>query len=177
MVWSKEGRRIPTAERKEEDKSFIGNGVPKVQASMSHQLRWKNIHLRVVFTSWLGYDLLNLKQMYYGLQNVPASNLLEDAYMRNNHIKGDKIYCDYFIESGDFLKLEELTLGYQFPLPSNRWVKSLRLYLSADNLFTLTSYSGGDPANVNINGVTPGIETTDIYPSARTFTCGISVQF
>ena len=177
MVWSKEGRRIPTAERKEEDKSFIGNGVPKVQASMSHQLRWKNIHLRVVFTSWLGYDLLNLKQMYYGLQNVPASNLLEDAYMRNNHIKGDKIYCDYFIESGDFLKLEELTLGYQFPLPSNRWVKSLRLYLSADNLFTLTSYSGSDPANVNINGVTPGIETTDIYPSARTFTCGISVQF
>ena len=177
LVWNKEGVRIPTAERKEEDKAFIGNGVPKVQASMSHQLHWKSFDLRFVFTSWLGYDLLNLKQMYYGLQNVPVANLLEDAYTRNNHIKGDKIYCDYFIESGDFLKLEELTLGYRLPLRSNRWIKSLRLYLSADNLFTITSYSGSDPANVNVNGVTPGIEATEIYPAARTYTIGLTVQF
>ena len=57
------------------------------------------------------YDLLNLKQMYYGLQNVPVTNLLEDAYTRNDAIKGDKIYCDYFLENGNFLKLEELTFG------------------------------------------------------------------
>ena len=177
LVWSKEGKRIPTAERKEEDKAFIGNGVPRVQASMSHQLRWKQFDLRLVFTSWLGYELLNLKQMYYGLQNVPVVNLLEDAYTRNAHIKGDKIYCDYFIEPGDFLKLEELTLGYQLPLRPNPWIKSLRLYFSADNLFTLTAYSGSDPANVNINGVTPGIETTEIYPAARTYTLGLTVQF
>ena len=177
LVWSKDGRKIPTTERTEEDKNFIGNGVPKVQLSFSHTFTWKNFDLRLFFTSWLGYDLLNLKQMYYGLQNVPVTNLLEDAYTRNNAIKGDKIYCDYFLENGNFLKLEELTLGYKIPLPDNKWIQSLRCYFSVNNVFTLTGYTGGDPANINVNGVEPGIETTSIYPVARTFTLGLSVQF
>ena len=177
LVWSKEGRKIPTTERTEEDKNFIGNGVPKVQLSFSHTFTWKNFDLRLFFTSWLGYDLLNLKQMYYGLQNVPVTNLLEDAYTRNDAIKGDKIYCDYFLENGNFLKLEELTLGYKSPLPDNKWIQSLRCYFSVNNVFTLTGYTGGDPANINVNGVEPGIETTSIYPVARTFTLGLSVQF
>lgn len=177
LVWSKEGRKIPTTERTEEDKNFIGNGVPKVQLSFSHTFTWKNFDLRLFFTSWLGYNLLNLKQMYYGLQNVPVTNLLEDAYTRNDAIKGDKIYCDYFLENGNFLKLEELTLGYKIPLPDNKWIQSLRCYFSVNNVFTLTGYTGGDPANINVNGVEPGIETTSIYPVARTFTLGLSVQF
>ena len=177
LVWSKDGRKIPTTERTEEDKNFIGNGVPKVQLSFSHTFTWKNFDLRLFFTSWQGYDLLNLKQMYYGLQNVPVTNLLEDAYTRNDAIKGDKIYCDYFLENGNFLKLEELTLGYKIPLPDNKWIQSLRCYFSVNNVFTLTGYTGGDPANINVNGVEPGIETTSIYPVARTFTLGLSVQF
>lgn len=177
LVWSKDGRKIPTTERTEEDKNFTGNGVPKVQLSFSHTFTWKNFDLRLFFTSWLGYDLLNLKQMYYGLQNVPVTNLLEDAYTRNDAIKGDKIYCDYFLENGNFLKLEELTLGYKIPLPDNKWIQSLRCYFSVNNVFTLTGYTGGDPANINVNGVEPGIETTSIYPVARTFTLGLSVQF
>ena len=177
LVWSKDGRKIPTTERTEEDKNFIGNGVPKVQLPFSHTFTWKNFDLRLFFTSWLGYDLLNLKQMYYGLQNVPVTNLLEDAYTRNDAIKGDKIYCDYFLENGNFLKLEELTLGYKIPLPDNKWIQSLRCYFSVNNVFTLTGYTGGDPANINVNGVEPGIETTSIYPVARTFTLGLSVQF
>lgn len=177
LVWSKDGRKIPTTERTEEDKAFIGNGVPRVQLSFNHTFTWKNFDLRLFFTSWLGYDLLNLKQMYYGLQNVPVTNLLEDAYTRNDAIKGDKIYCDYFLENGNFLKLEELTLGYKIPLPDNKWIQSLRCYFSVNNVFTLTGYTGGDPANINVNGVEPGIETTSIYPVARTFTLGLSVQF
>ncbi len=177
LVWSKDGRKIPTSERTEEDKDFIGNGVPKVQLSIGHTLTWRNIDLRLFFTSWLGYDLLNLKQMYYGLQNVPVINLLEDAYTRNDAIKGEKIYCDYFLENGNFLKLEELTVGYRIPLPENKWIQSARCYFSVNNVFTLTGYTGGDPSNINVNGVEPGIETTSIYPVARTFTLGLSVQF
>lgn len=177
LVWNKKGEKIPTTERTEEDKAFIGNGVPKVQLSFSNSFTWKDFDLRLYFTSWLGYDLLNLKQMYYGLQNVPVINLLEDAYTRNAAIKGDKIYCDYFIENGNFLKLEELTLGYKVPLPANKWVQLLRFYFSVNNVFTLTGYTGGDPANININGVEPGIETISVYPMARTFTMGLSLQF
>lgn len=63
------------------------------------------------------------------------------------------------------------------PLPDNKWIQSLRCYFSVNNVFTLTGYTGGDPANINVNGVEPGIETTSIYPVARTFTLGLSVQF
>ena len=177
LIWSKDGEKISTSDRTEEDKDFIGNGVPKVQLSINHTFTWKNFDLSLFFTSWLGYDILNLKQMYYGLQNVPVINLLEDAYTRNAAIKDDKIYCDYFLENGNFLKLDELTLGYRVPLPENQWVRSLRFYFSVNNVFTLTGYTGTDPSNINVNGVTPGIETTSIYPVARTFTLGASVQF
>lgn len=177
LVWNKDGRKISTAERTEEDKCFIGNGIPKVQVSFNHTFAWRQFDLRLFFTSWLGYDLLNLKQMYYGLQNVPMINVLEEAYTRNAAIKGDKIYCDYFLENGNFLKLDELTMGYKIPLSKNKWVESLRCYFSVNNVFTLTGYTGSDPANININGVEPGIETTAIYPSARTFTLGASVEF
>ena len=177
LVWSKEGEKIPTAERSEEDKDFIGNGVPKVQIAFNNTFKWRNFDLRLFFTSWLGYDILNMKQMYYGLQNVPVINLLEDAYSRNGAIKGDKIYCDYFIENGNFLKLEELTLGYNIPLPEQKWVESLRCHFSVNNVFTLTGYTGGDPSNINVNGVEPGIETLAIYPVARTFTLGASIRF
>lgn len=177
LIWNKEGKKITTAERTEEDKAFIGNGVPKVQLAFNHTVKWKNWDLRLFFTSWLGYDLLNLKQMYYGLSNVPVINVLEDAYTRNAAIKGDKIYCDYFLENGNFLKLEELTVGYNIPLTSHKRIRSIRCYFSVDNVFTWTAYTGSDPANININGVEPGIETTSIYPSARTFTLGATVQF
>ena len=177
LIWNKDGEKISTSDRTEEDKAIIGNGVPKVQLSLNNSFKWKDFDLSLFFTSWLGYDILNLKQMYFGLQNVPVINLLEDAYTRNAAIKDDKIYCDYFIENGNFLKLEELTLGYNVPLKDNKWIQSLRFYFSVNNVFTLTGYTGTDPSNINVNGVTPGIETTDIYPVARTFTLGASVQF
>lgn len=177
QVWSREGQKIPIGQRTEEDKAFIGNGVPKVQLSFNNTFTWKNVDLRLFFTSCLGYELLNLKQMYMGLQSVPVVNVLEDAYTRNAAIQGDKIYCDYFLENGNYLKLDELSVGYKIPLTSKRWVQSVHCHFSVNNVFTLTKYSGGDPANININGVEPGIETTSLYPVVRTFTLGVAVQF
>lgn len=176
-VWSREGKKIPIGQRTEEDKTFIGNGVPKVQWSFNNTFTWKQFDLRLFFTSCLGYELLNLKQMYNGLQNVPVVNVLEDAYTRNAAIQGDKIYCDYFLENGNYLKLDELSVGYQIPLTSKRWLQSVHCHFSVNNVFTLTPYSGGDPANININGVEPGIETTSLYPVVRTYTLGVAVQF
>ena len=77
-------------------------------------------------------------------------------------------------EAKRFSFWKEVTSPYFTVPPAFR---SLRCYFSVNNVFTLTGYTGGDPANINVNGVEPGIETTSIYPVARTFTLGLSVQF
>ncbi len=164
--------------KREEDKDFIGNGVPKVQLSLNNTFTYKGFDLSLFFRSYLGYDILNLKQMYYGLQAVPGVNLLTDAYGRNAHIKGEKEYCDYFLENGNFLKLDVVTLGYTFSgnnLP--KFFKGLRLYASVKNALTITGYRGYDPSQVSITGLEPGIEGKDAYPTARTFTFGVKVNF
>lgn len=176
-IYNKAGERIDPKQRTEEDKAFIGNGVPKVQLAWSNTLKIKQVDIRLFFTSWFGYDILNLRQFYYGLQNQPVINLLSDAYTRNGHILGEKVYCDYFLEKGNFLKLEEVSIGYTFPLTSNRWIHSIQGHLAVSNVFTLTGYSGSDPANINVNGVEPGIEPLSIYPAARIFTVGLTVGF
>ena len=82
------------------------------------------------------------------------------------------------IEDGSFLRLSTLTVGYTFP---QRWlsrlgVKSLRLYFSGSNLFTLTGYSGYDP-EVNIQkGLTPGIDN-NVTPRSRVYTLGMNLIF
>ncbi|MCC8155301.1 MAG: SusC/RagA family TonB-linked outer membrane protein [Tannerellaceae bacterium] len=177
QIRTKSGEVVNASERVEEDKEFIGNGVPKVQLAWSNTVKWKNIQMRFFFTSWLGYDILNLKQLYYGLQNQPVINVLQDTYSRNEHIKGEKIYCDYFLEKGNFLKLEEVSIGYKFPLGKNQWIESIEGYLAVNNVYTFTRYTGTDPSNININGVEPGIESLSVYPVTRTFTLGFSVRF
>lgn len=82
------------------------------------------------------------------------------------------------IEDGSFLRLSTLTVGYTLPQRWLSWVgvKSLRLYFSGSNLFTLTGYSGYDP-EVNIQkGLTPGIDN-NVTPRSRVYTLGINLNF
>lgn len=164
--------------KKEEDKEYIGNGIPKVQLSLNNIFTYKNWSLTLFFRSYLFYDILNLKQMYYGLQALPTGvNVLQDAYTRNGHIKGEKEYCDYFLENGNFLKLDVISLGYTFKLPENKYIKNLHLYATCKNAFTITGYTGLDPAQVTITGLEPGIEGKGSYPTARIFTLGVRASF
>ena len=70
-----------------------------------------------------------------------------------------------------------MTLGYNVPLKKNNYVKALRAYVSAANLFTITSYSGLDPELSNSDPQYSGIDSRDKYPSVRTFTFGLNVTF
>ena len=84
-----------------------------------------------------------------------------------------------FLEKADYLKLRSLTIGYTFPLKSvrNGALQSLRVYLNAGNLFTLTPFSGYDP-EVTIDQTTGGaVETFTAMPSLRTYTCGVTYSF
>ena len=78
---------------------------------------------------------------------------------------------------GDFVKLSNVTLGYTVPLKENKYVKNVRAYLSADNLFTITGYDGLDPELSNGDPRSAGIAWRDAYPTTRSFTFGVNVTF
>ena len=166
------------------DRTFLGSGSPKWEASMGHSFAYKGFDLGLYFRGRFDYQILNVEQMYFGLQAEPEVNLLKTAYTTNGHILGGKKVCDYFIESGDFLKLDNITLGWT-PKISSRWISSLRFYGTVTNVLTLTSFSGMDPASIRTTGLWPGIRSRteedsnpmDVYPTARNFTFGIQISY
>src|SRR5690606_30538829 len=121
-------------------------------------------------------QILNLYQMYYGLTAEPAVNLLKDAYGRNAHIKSGKVIADYFLEDGDFFKLDNITLGWS-PSLTDSWLTRLRIYATVRNAFTITKYTGLDPTTVNITGLEPGIGDLNVYPVVRNYSLGIQASF
>ena len=83
----------------------------------------------------------------------------------------------YYIEDGDYFKLTNMTLGYTFDFKHSPYVKTLRLYGSIDNVFTITKYKGTDPELGSNNFWYAGVDDRDKYPTVRSFTVGLNVTF
>jgi iron complex outermembrane receptor protein len=87
------------------------------------------------------------------------------------------------VEKADFVSLDNFSLGYQFDFRESKYVQTMRIYLSGQNLFTLTNYSGVSPevrygdANDNNNPLAPGIDREKTYFRTRSFTVGASITF
>lgn len=178
MLYDQNGEAFDVTERNKTlaDKRFIGNGIPRVQLSWNHSIAYKNWDAGVYMRSWLGYDVFNMINMYYSLPNVRGQNVLRTAFEEHRDIVGEKELSDYWLEKGDFLKIDVISLGYTF---KKDWIKplsNLRLYASGRDLFVFTKYSGLDP-EVNINGLEPGFEERNAYPKTRTFMFGLQANF
>jgi TonB-dependent starch-binding outer membrane protein SusC len=179
LVYNKNGDVIPGTEADPtQDKQIVGNGLPKYFLSINNTVNYKNFDLSLYLRGVFDYDIFNVHDFYYGLQSAPSNeNVLRSAYSENSEIKGDKILCDYFLERGDYLKLDIITLGYTFDLKS-RHVNSVRIYATGRNLFTLTGFSGVNPESYPINGLEPGIVASKAYyPSTAQFLFGLNVEF
>ena len=179
LLYDKDNNVIPASQKTPEDKRFIGQATPKVVLSWDNNLTWRNFDLSLFFRSWIGNDVFNMTEMYHGLQSASGQNTrnrLKSAYGRNANIKGEKELCDYFLEDGSFLKLDAATLGYTLRVPSiKNYIRSIRFNFTVRNVFCLTKYRGIDP-EVNINGLTPGFEELEVWPSTRVFTLGITLN-
>lgn len=165
---NKDNEVVPITQASPEDKAATGNAVPKFTASLTNTFAYKNFDLTVYFRGVFGFDLFNLHSMYYGLQNVNTPyNVIKVAYTDNVHIKGDNDLIDYFVEKADYVKLDVLSLGYTFNI-NNKWLERIRLYATGRNLFTITGYSGIDPAQFPTTGHTPGTfdGKKSYYPSS-----------
>ncbi len=176
VVYNKKGEMIPAAEARDDDRQIVGNGLPKFTASMTHNLRWRNWDLSVFFRGAFGYDIFNTQDFYYGTQSF-TGNVLQKAYTKNAKIKGPQVVSDYYLEKGDYVKLDMVSLGYTWNVNA-RFLKKLRVNFTAKNLATFTRYSGLDPASVQVNGLNPGATgSRTYYPNCRQFILGLQIDF
>ena len=93
-----------------------------------------------------------------------------------SYLKGPKVICDYFLQNGNYLRLDNITLGWT-PKLNTKWISNLRVYGTLKNVFTLTKYSGVDPTTVTTTGLWPGIGRREVYPPARKLTFGVQITY
>lgn len=179
LVYDNDGDIIRASQASDADRQKVGNGMPKFTMSTSHNFRYRNFDLSLFFRGAFGYDIFNIHDFYYGTRNF-TGNRSHKAYGKNFQISGtaNPVVCDYFLEKGDYLKLDMVTLGYTFNPKSCRFLDRVRLYGTMKNVFTLTKFSGVDPSTYQVNGLTPGAEGSRTYfPSTRQFIVGLQVDF
>ncbi len=178
VILAERDNNVPGSGKKDEDKAYVGNSIPKLIIAWDHTFNYKNWDLSIYMRSWIDFDVFNTIDMYYGLANVENQNVLKDAYKKNAHIKGEKQLCDYWLEDGTFLKIDAINIGYNLNLKKfHRLLDKARVYFTIRDVATLTKYKGLDP-EVNINGLEPGFEWFNkIYPQTRRYTLGVQVTF
>ena len=173
------------------DLTIIGNGNPDFIGGFSNNLRYGNFDLNLFFQFSYGNDILNANKLVFEgnsgrtLQNQFTSVLNRwTPENQNNEMfvtrgGGDRIYSSRVIEDGSYLRLKTIQLGYDLPKRTLKKVniKSLRFYVSAQNLITWTKYTGLDPEVSAYNSaLTPGFDYS-VYPRAKTIIAGLNLNF
>lgn len=173
------------------DRTVIGIGQPLHTGGWNNTFNFYGIDLSI-FMNWsYGNDLLNANRLvfeYYDgtqlnqfgtMRNAWSLERNPDSDIPRSGASGMEFYSSRVVEDGSFLRIKTVTLGYTFP---SKWlrkmkIQSLRVYLTAENLFTFTNYSGPDPEVSTRNSVlTPGFDWS-AYPRARSLTGGVSFSF
>lgn len=158
------------------DAKLAGNAQPDLIYGWNNSFSYKNWDLNFLVRGVLGNKILNATKAGLNnpadakLQNIPEFTLGESFNDINAYLISDR-----FLESGSYLRLDNATLGYTIK-PKLQSIKAIRLYLNANNLFVITKYTGLDP-EINIGGLTPGIDNNNYYPKTRTLSFGLNASF
>ena len=180
----------------EDDMYFAGSPLPLAYGGIASEIKWKGFDLNILFNYSLGRKIINMFK--YGSLNFNSMNLnaiFEDyrnvsfwqkpgdnpdypvvSAVNSYHQGQFDGWVDSNIEKVNFIRLKQLTLGYNLP---SAWAKRIylqgvRVFFTGENLFLLTNYSGLDPENVDVMN---GIDRMQNFPSARKLTLGLTVKF
>ncbi len=165
-----------TSDPLRQDYQYAGNAQPKYLYGLNNTVTWKNWDLNVFFRGVYGNKIMNATLANLNLPNE-AGNYNVSTFTRDEPLTDTRAnwYSNRYIESGSYLRLDNLTLGYTLSLAS-KYLKKVRLYASSQNLFTVTNYRGIDP-EINLGGLTPGLDNDNFYPKTRTFVGGVTLDF
>lgn len=178
LVYDNDGNKVIASAADPTWKKYLGNGTPLAYLTWTNNFRYKSFDLSLMFRGAFGFEIFNMRKYGMGLQGCGTDNVLRTAYTTDSYIRtGGGVISSYFLEKGDYFKLENVTLGYNFTPKDRSALNNLRVYIAARNLFTITKYTGNDPSIVSVNGITPGVDNSSAYPLATTVTLGATLTF
>ncbi|GAB2801044.1 TonB-dependent receptor [Rhabdobacter roseus] len=184
LFYNSEGQAVTSDQIGDDDYQYLGNSIPRFNLGLTNTIAIGRFDASILVRSALGFNVLNSKNIFHdNVNSFGATNLLVSAFdwvqdpnypntgrPEPKH-RGEPTFSDYYLEKGDYMKLDNVTVGYTLPF------KNLRVYATALNLAILTNYSGMDPEL----GINPfpgaGVEFRNYYPRTRTFTVGVSANF
>lgn len=159
----------------EAQRSIVGNATPDLEIGWSNTITlYKNWTIDFAFRAMIGNDIYNATEMFFdNPSNLPSLNATQSAIeWYNDGRSSSASLADLYVEDASFLRLDYFSVAYNFKLKSTNLVKALTVFVSSNNLFTITGYSGIDP-ETTINGLSFGIDQFNVYPKTRTLTIGI----
>lgn len=176
----------------EADEVEKGAYTPKFFGGLSTSLYWKNFDLNAVFGYSVGGKIYNYSRAEYDSDGAytdrnqmrlmsswsrwekPGDIATHPIASYNNSSNSNKVSSRY-LEDGTYFKMRTLSLGYNFVMPQYN-LENIRLFVTGENLFTITNYSGVDPELPSYDGKVVGVTTT-VYPTTRKFMFGINLTF
>ncbi|PID93196.1 MAG: hypothetical protein CSA95_08605 [Bacteroidetes bacterium] len=160
-------------------REFVGSPNPIVELGWSNSITFmKNWDLNIAFRSMIGHKKYNATKMFMDATlDLPELNAVEEALeWKAQGRSSSAVIASQYLENATFLKLDVISLGYNFNVRGIDWIKNLKAYVVANNVFTLTGYSGQDPEIYYAN-LAYGWDQYNVYPNARTISLGINATF
>ncbi|PSL44199.1 iron complex outermembrane receptor protein [Chitinophaga niastensis] len=158
------------------DFMIAGNAQPKITYGWNNTFIWKGFDLTLFLRGVSGNKILNAT---LAAVNTPTdakvTNVSKFTLQESYNDKNSYLVSDRFLENGSYLRLENLALGYTIKTGNAR-ISKLRVYGNVNNVFTITKYTGIDP-EIDLGGLTPGIDVRNYYPKTRSFILGLNASF
>ena len=165
-------------------KTVIGHGLPKFEMGWTNTFTYKNWDLNFFLRGSFGHDIINTERAFFESPQVAALyNVVKTKYYDPNLRQASQLFSSLYVEKGDFVKLDNATLGYTFNVGKKgtmSGIRNIKAFVTGRNLFTITGYTGADPEvrysdNLNGNILAPGIDRRATWVLTRSFTFGVNI--
>ena len=158
-----------------DEKQICGQATPKAMMGSNIAFRYKQWDITIQMNGAFGHQIYNGTALtYMNMLSLPNYNVMKGAPEMNIQ---DQDISDYWLENGDYVNIDYVTLGWNVPLRS-KYIHNLRVSCSVNNLATITGYSGLTPMiNSSVVNSSLGIDDKRSYPVYRSYSLGLSIQF
>ncbi len=164
----------------DEDRAVIGSGVQDWQIGWSNTLNIGNFDVNIFIRGEFGHDIINTFRAFYEAPSSMTTYNAPATVTEVRNLTDAPKFSSFHVEDGDFVRLDNATIGYTFPIENKDLFSKIRVYVTGQNLFTITGYNGVDPEVRLIDGdnpLAPGIDRRNTYFVAGGVTLGANISF
>lgn len=184
---------LPDGKITSDDMTILGTAQPDFNYGINTDISWKGITLSMVFTGRQGGQVANLNRIYTDSFTDTSDNIRREAWEGRWQGEGssntfpavdgskgssffNKRFSNFLLEDGSYFRMKTLSLAYNFKIKKYKWLRSVRVFVTATNLFTITKYSGYDPeVSITPEPMSPNADFGS-YPSSCTYSFGLNVS-